>query len=259
MTLQCEGASVRAGAKCLLADASAVFQAGRLCAVVGPNGAGKSTLLSVLSGQRRPDQGRVLLEGIELDARSAEELALMRAVMPQESAVAFDFTVAEVAGLGRYPHRRHPSRAEHEIVGQALQATAVAHLAERIFNTLSGGEKARVHLARSLAQVWEPRLQGERWLLLDEPTASLDLAHQHLAMRLLREWANGQGVGVVAVLHDLNLAMRYADDVIVLAGGAVREFGATRTVVQPALIEEVWGLPCHQVATEDGVPQYLFG
>lgn len=259
MTLQCENAGVRAGAKALLSGASAVFQPGRLCAVLGPNGAGKSTLLSVLSGQRRADEGRVLLEGIDLNARGAAELALARAVMPQESAVAFDFTVEEVASLGRYPHRRNPSRDEQRIVRQALESTAVGHLADRIFNTLSGGEKARVHLARSLAQVWEPRAQGERWLLLDEPTASLDLAHQHLAMRLLRQWAGGQGVGIVAVLHDLNLAMRYADDVIVLAGGSVRQFGATRTVLQPELVEEVWHLPCRAVSTDDGIPQYLFG
>ena len=140
-----------------------------------------------------------------------------------------------------------------------MALTDVTALAPRILNTLSGGEKARVHLARALAQLWHPRPDGaSRWLLLDEPTAALDLAHQHSAMRLLRAWA-ARGVGVVAVLHDLNLARRYADEVVVLgAPGGLRQ-GATAEVLQPALIEAVWRMPCQPVAGADGVTQYLFG
>jgi iron complex transport system ATP-binding protein len=258
--LQCRQAGVRAGGRALLAGASADLRAGRFTALLGPNGAGKSTLMSLLSGQRRPDAGEVLLDGQPLQRHPPQALALRRAVMPQESAVAFGFTVREVAELGRYPHRSRPSRDEAGIVTRALQATAVAQLGPRVFNTLSGGEKARVHLARALAQVWEPRPDGAaRWLLLDEPTAALDLAHQHQVLRLLRGWAHGQGVGVVAVLHDLNLALRYADDVLVLAAGAAPRCGAAAGVLSAALIAEVWGVHGQGTRGADGVLQYLFG
>ena len=257
--LACKGAGARAGRKTLVAGVTAKLTAGRLTAIVGPNGAGKSTLLSLLSGQKRPDEGEVTLDGTALAAYAPAGLALRRAVMPQESAVAFEFTVREVAELGRFPHRRRPSRQEGAIVHQALEAAAVGPLAPRVFNTLSGGEKARVHLARALAQVWEPLEGGAaRWLLLDEPTAALDLAHQHQAMRLLRHWAHGQGLGVVSVLHDLNLALRYADDVLVLAEGRARSFGRAGEVLTPALIGDAWGVHCQGVTAEDGVAQCFF-
>ena len=257
--LRCREAGARAGRKALVSGVNLALQPGRLTAIVGPNGAGKSTLLSLLSGQRRPDAGEVRLDGTSLAAHAPADLALRRAVVPQESAVAFDFTVREVAELGRFPHRRRPSRDEAGIVAQALEATTVAALAGRIFNTLSGGEKARVHLARVLAQLWEPLPGGAtRWLLLDEPTAALDLAHQHQAMRLVRRWAHGQGVGVVAVLHDLNLALRYADDVLVLAGGQVRSNGPAAEVLTPELIGDAWGVHCQAITSEGGVPQCVF-
>ncbi|MCJ0763784.1 heme ABC transporter ATP-binding protein [Variovorax terrae] len=260
MTLRCREAGATAGGKTLLEGATVEFQPGRLTAILGPNGAGKSTLLSLLGGQRRPCRGAVQLDGIDLQAHAPQALALRRAVMPQESAVAFEFTAREVVELGRFPHRRRPSRHEDGIVPQAMEATGVAALAGRVLNTLSGGEKARVHLARALAQVWEARPDGAaRWLLLDEPTAALDLAHQHHALRLLRGWAREEGVGVVAVLHDLNLALRYADDVVVLRNGAACRAGPAATVLEQALIARVWGVDCRSVAGADGVVQYLFG
>ena len=256
--LECRKVSVRAGSRTLLHSASASFAPGRLCSILGPNGAGKSTLLSVLSGQREADEGSVTLEGAALRRRNAAELAMVRAVMPQETAVVFDFTVQEVADLGRFPHRRKPSPQEDRIVGEALQATGVAHLRDRIFNTLSGGEKARVHLARSLAQIWEPQPSGRRWLLLDEPTAALDLSHQHQVMRLLRQWAHEQGVGVVAVLHDVNLALRYADDVLLVPQGEPCRFGPTGELLTQPAIEAVWQVRCRSAEGQDGVQQYLF-
>lgn len=260
MALCCTGVEVRVGAKALLGGASVHLSPGRVTAILGPNGAGKSTLLSVLAGQRAPTQGSVMLDGRPLAEHGMPALALRRALMPQESAVAFDFTAQEIVALGRYPHRRAPGRDEDAIVDEAMALTDVSVLAPRVLNTLSGGEKARAHMARALAQLWHPRPDGAtRWLLLDEPTAALDLAHQHSAMRLLRAWA-GRGVGVVAVLHDLNLARRYADEVVVLGGasGGLTQ-GATAEVLQPALIEAVWGTPCQPVTSADGTVQYLFG
>ncbi|MDM0033947.1 heme ABC transporter ATP-binding protein [Variovorax sp. J22P271] len=259
MTLACTDIDLRLGGKTLLAGADITLHPGRVTAILGPNGAGKSTLLSVLGGQRRPDRGEVLLERQPLADHRPAALALRRALMPQESAVAFDFSAQDIVALGRFPHRRTPSRDEDAIIDGAMALTDVSALAQRVLNTLSGGEKSRVQMARALAQLWEPRPDGRaRWLLLDEPTAALDLSHQHAAMRLLRGWA-GQGVGIVAVLHDLNLARRYADEVVVLVGGGGVQQGPAAQVLQPALIERVWGMPCQPVAAADGTVQYLFG
>ncbi|MFT3814687.1 MAG: heme ABC transporter ATP-binding protein [Acidovorax sp.] len=254
--LVCESVGVAVPGGPLLATVSATLRAGRVAAIVGPNGAGKSTLLSLLSGERAPPSGRVLLQGRALSAYRAAELARIRAVMPQDGGVAFDFTVREVVEIGRYPHRHAPSAHEAAIVERAMEATGVAHLARRGIQTLSGGERARAHLARALAQVWEPGA-APRWLLLDEPTAALDLAHQHQALRLLRAWAVEQGVGVVAVLHDLNLVLRYADDALLLAHGQAQA-GPVQEVLDEAAIARVWGVGCTCVRGADGVRQYLF-
>lgn len=267
MSLECRGAAVSADGRRVLATVSAELRAGRVTAIVGPNGTGKSTLLGLLAGQRAPLSGSVLLDGLPLHRQPAAALALRRALMAQESAVAFDFSATEVVELGRFPHRQRPAPDEAGIVGQALEAAGVSHLAGRSVQTLSGGEKARVHLARALAQVWHPPADGaERWLLADEPTAALDLQHQHRCMRLLRQWAVEQGVGVVAVLHDLNLALRYADDALVLGGEGGEgsdpggcSFGPVAEVLRPARIETVWQMNCEPVTLAGGTLQYLFG
>jgi len=260
--LEVAGVRVEVPGRSLLQSVSAQFIAGQVTAVLGPNGAGKSTLMSLLTGQRQPSGGQVYLAGKALSAHAPAELARIRACVAQETQVAFEFTVREVVELGRYPHRRHPGRNEADVVLQAMQATAVEHLQHRVLNTLSGGEKARVHLARALAQVWEPLAgQSTRWLLLDEPTAALDLQHQHRMLQLVRAWATAQGVGVVAVLHDLNLALRYSDRCVVLQGGEVVGSGATAKVLTPACIEKVWGVVAHPVAPSGGAAgpsQYLF-
>ncbi|MFY3382539.1 heme ABC transporter ATP-binding protein [Paracidovorax sp. MALMAid1276] len=257
--LQCVDARVHVGGRTLLDGLTATLPPGRFTAILGPNGAGKSTLLSLLSAQRKPDAGQVLLDSQPLASLSPHTLALRRAVMPQESAVAFDFTAREVAELGRYPHRKQPAGNEATIVAEALGATGVIDLAGRSFNTLSGGEKARVHLARALAQVWALLPDGApRWLLLDEPTAALDLAHQHQSLRLLRDWAHREHCGVVAVLHDVNLALRYADDVLLLSPGAAAHHGAAAEVLTGARIDAVWGVRCREVLAE-GVVQFVFG
>lgn len=246
-----------------LANVQVKIPAGRFTAILGPNGAGKSTLMSMLVGERPPQCGQVLLDGVELNRHAPQTLAMRRAVMPQDCSVAFDFTAQEVVELGRYPHRQHSGAQEPQIVRSAMELTGVDHLAQRSINTLSGGERARAHLSRALAQIWQAPEDGSaRWLLLDEPTAALDLAHQHHAMRLLRQWAAEQGVGVVAVIHDLNLALRYADDVLVLGGnagtGAGVHHGAVLDVLQPALVRQVWGMQCDPVHSSDGALQYIF-
>lgn len=258
-SLECRNLGVGVAKGPRLATVDVRIQAGRFTAILGPNGAGKSTLMSMLVGERAPQSGQVLLDGLELSGHAVEGLARRRSVMPQDCSVAFDFTAQEVVELGRYPHRHQPGSGEAQIPAQAMELTGVDHLAQRSINTLSGGERARTHLARALAQIWQPPPDGAaRWLLLDEPTAALDLAHQHHAMRLLRQWVGQQGAGVVAVIHDLNLALRYADDVLVLGGDAGVHHGAVLDVLQPALVRQVWGMQCDPVRSSDGALQYIF-
>ena len=267
--LEAFGVTVEVAGKTLLRTASARFAAGQVTAILGPNGAGKSTLMSVLTGQRQPVAGQVRLAGKALADYPHGALARLRACVAQETQVAFDFSVREVVELGRYPHRRQPVPHESAIALQAMRATAVEHLQHRALNTLSGGEKARVHLARALAQVWEPvagpdGMPAARWLLLDEPTAALDLQHQHRMLQLARSRASGQGVGVVAVLHDLNLALRYSDHCVVLQGGQVVAGGPTADVLTPGLIRHVWDVRACAVPAAGPFPggqggiQYVF-
>lgn len=256
--LHARGVVVRAGAATLLDGVDLQLAPGEVGVILGPNGAGKSTLLAVLAGLRAPDQGGVWLNGQAVSPAHAGALARCRAVLPQETAVAFDFRVQEVVELGRYPHIHAPSRHEQDIVLAAMRATGVAAMAQRPVGSLSGGERARVQLARVMAQIWEPSADGApRWLLLDEPTAALDLRHQHDTLRTVRRWAREQGVGVVAVLHDLNLALRYADRAWVLDGGALRASGSPARVLTPELVQRVWQVQADAVRAADGMCQLL--
>lgn len=256
--LQAQGVTVRAGSAVLLQAVDLHLPGGQVGVLLGPNGAGKSTLLSVLAGLRRPDEGKVWLDDQDLARTEAQELAPRRALLLQDSAVAFDFLARELVELGRYPHRRRPSHEEAMIVQDALEAADVAHLAHRRVQGLSGGERARVQLARALAQIARPPPDGRpRWLLLDEPTAALDLRHQHDTLATVRRWAGQEGVGVLAVLHDLNLALRYADHVWVLDHGRLQASGPPAAVLTPALLQRVWQVRAHPVCDADGCLQLM--
>lgn len=258
--LRAERTGVCIGSSRLLDAVDLTLRPGEVGAVLGPNGAGKSTLLSVLAGLRKPGEGQVWLGERSLADIAPDALALERAVLPQDSGVAFDFSVQDVVELGRYPHRLNPTSDEAGIVRAAMALTDVGHLAHRAIKSLSGGERARAQLARVLAQIWHPLPDGRpRWLLLDEPTAALDLRHQHETLATVRRWAREQGVGVLAVLHDLNLALRYADRVWVLDHGRLQASGAPAQVLTPALLQRVWQVQARTVCDADGCPQLLVG
>ena len=245
--LQARDIRVSYGSAEVLKGLSLAVAPGEVVAVLGPNGAGKSTLLAVLAGTLRPHRGEAALEGRALAAWAPRALALRRAVLPQHSELAFGFDVLEVVLLGRSPHAGTASRREDLAIAEACLAEAeVAHLAGRDYTTLSGGERQRVQLARVLAQVGFPRGgEGEaRYLLLDEPTASLDPAHQHATLRTARR-AAASGVGVLAILHDLNLAAMYADRLVVLSRGEVAAAGAAEAVLTEDLVRDVFALPVH--------------
>ena len=243
--------------KTLIGGVTHAFVAGEVCAVLGPNGAGKSTLLGMLGATLKPSSGTAWLNGAELHAQPGAELARQRAVLLQESSVAFDYSVADVVGLGRYPHRLQPAKDEAQIAQSAMHACNVDAFSDRILNTLSGGEKARAQMARVLAQIWHD-LGKPRWLLLDEPTAALDMAHQQAMLDVVRKWAKLQNFGVVLVMHDLNLALRYTDACLVLSAGAVVARGATADVLQPPLIARVWQVDSERSTNSRGQACLLF-
>jgi iron complex transport system ATP-binding protein len=235
--------TVRMGDATLVTDVSATMRPGRLTAVVGPNGAGKTTLLRVATGELAPTAGTVEMDGRPLEALPEREQARRRAVLPQQSQLHFAFSALEVVLMGRTPHLRGAESArDWEIAHAALRTVGMDDFADRDVPTLSGGEQQRVHLARALAQIWTPPEAGHRYLLLDEPTASLDLAHQHQVLRTAAGLA-ADGVGVLAILHDLNLAAQYADHVVMLRRGAVHGQGPPGDVLTPAAIADVFGCP----------------
>ena len=250
--LQADAVSVQVGSRPLIEVVSLALAAGELVAVIGPNGAGKSTLLSVLAGDRRPSGGRVLLDERPLDDWSKRALAHRRAVLPQQSSVAFDFSGLQVAMLGLLAHRERLSERQMQALAErALDETEASGFADRPYTVLSGGERQRIQLARVLAQC-DADPGSRPFLLLDEPIAGLDPAHQHAALRSARRRAD-RGLGVLAVLHDLTMAARYADRVAIMEGGRLTAAGPTGTTLEPDRLSRVFGTPIARVPAGDGV------
>jgi iron complex transport system ATP-binding protein len=234
--------TVRVNRSTLLSGVSVAAIPGQITAVVGPNGAGKSTLVRAMAGDLTVTAGEIVMGGRPLARWRAADAARTRAVLLQHAPMGFAFTAFEVALLGRAPHAATVGRARNLAIARAALAAAdVAHLRERLYPTLSGGERQRVQLARALAQIWDVAPDAPRYLLLDEPTAALDLAHQHRMLQCLRAWA-ARGAGVLLVLHDLNLAAEYADRVLVLQNGRTRACGPPADALVPTTIEEVFGV-----------------
>jgi iron complex transport system ATP-binding protein len=238
--LTARGLRVTYGRSVVLDGVDLDVRGGEVVALVGPNGAGKSTLLAVLSGDPRPDAGHVLLDGVDLREQRLTDLARRRAVMLQEARVSFAFRALDVVAMGRHPWRGTSHEDQDDaVVARAMADADVTGLAARTFPTLSGGEKARVAFARVLAQ------QGDV-LLLDEPTAALDVRHQESVLARARTAAR-DGAVVVVVLHDLTLAAAYADRVVVLDAGRVRADGPPRDVLTAALLSDVYRHPVEVV------------
>ncbi|SEP56127.1 iron complex transport system ATP-binding protein [Azotobacter beijerinckii] len=236
--LQAEQLAVQRGGRQVLSGIDLELRPGELLGVLGPNGAGKSSLLAALSGELRPAEGQVRLDGRPLADWRGPERARRLAVLPQSPVLEFAFRVEEVVGFGRLPHASGRRR-DAEIVARALAAADATHLRGRSYLTLSGGERQRVHLARVLAQLWPGGAQ--QVLLLDEPTSMLDPLHQHSILQAVRAFA-GHGTAVLAILHDLNLAARYCDRLLLLADGRVQALGSPEEVLLPGPLKAVFGL-----------------
>jgi iron complex transport system ATP-binding protein len=245
MTYAARDISVRVGSATLLVDVSMELRPGEIVVLLGPNGAGKSTFISALAGDRRPTSGTITLDDRPLAEYAPAELARRRAVMSTDHAVAFSFTSVEIAMLGRLPfHGGTPTDGDARIVDQLMAAVDCSTIAARVYMTLSSGERQRVELARALAQVAPAAEDGsaDRYLLLDEPTSSLDPAHQHMAMQLLRQRADA-GLGILAVVHDLNLAAAYADRVVLMHEARIVAEGHPAEVLRAPMLESVFDIP----------------
>ncbi|MFW9082578.1 heme ABC transporter ATP-binding protein [Pseudomonas sp. P2757] len=236
--LSAQNLHIRRGRKTVLADVSLQLEPGEVLGVLGPNGAGKSTLLGALCGELAASDGEVLLDGKALSHWSGPRRAQRLAVLPQVSTLDFAFRVEEVVGMGRLPYQSGRVR-DDEIIAAAFDAADAAHLSGRSYLALSGGERQRVHLARVLAQLW-PGQVGQT-LLLDEPTSMLDPLHQHTTLQAVREFAD-RGAAVLVILHDLNLAARYCDRLLLLQDGRPVALDTPQVVLRPEPLQAVFGL-----------------
>jgi iron complex transport system ATP-binding protein len=230
--------------KTILAPLSLTAKPGQLLGVLGPNGAGKSTLVKLLSGENRISAGRIWWQGKALDTYRGPELARERAVLTQHIQMSYNFPVEAVVMMGRYPHfRYHPEKDDRAAAQAAMRHTGIAHLAQRYYLTLSGGERQRVQMARVLAQVWpEAHRQQPKLLLLDEPLNNLDIRYQHEVMEIVKEFMQ-HGHVAIAVLHDLNLASMYADQLLLLHEGYKMGAGAPEEVLEASLLEQCYEFP----------------
>lgn len=243
--------SLRLGNRDVVRDVTAEFSAGEVVALVGPNGAGKSSLLALLAGLRTPTSGGVWFDGKSLATLAPAAIATLCAYLPQTREIHWPMSVRAIVALGRLPHQmsgRTSPQHDADIIAAAIAEMDIAAFADRPVLALSGGEQARVLLARALAQ--EPYL-----LIADEPTAGLDLAHQLALMAVLRNRA-ARGVTSIVALHDLGLAARFADRILLLADGQIVADGVPAAVLTRARIATVYGVDMI-VTTAEGLPVFV--
>lgn len=244
MTLCAENVSLELGTKRVLADATLAIVPGQVTALVGPNGAGKSSLVRLLCGEIAPDRGSVRAGGLPLEQLGVQEQARLRSVVSQSAAMAFDFYVDEVLAMGWLPDPRQPVD-YHDASAEVVEQCQIGHLLGRKFKTLSGGERQCVQFARALLQIWRDAgsdCAAARYLLLDEPTANLDLGHEALVLGLARSTASKK-VGVLVVLHDIDAAAAFADQVVLLVEGAVVACGPPGEVLTSDLLSRIYQTP----------------
>ncbi len=238
--LRAEGATLAYDRRTIAEDLSVEIPTDSFTVIIGPNACGKSTLLRALARVMTPASGSVLLDGKAISSYPAKEVARRLGLLPQTSLAPDGITVADLVARGRHPHQgmfRQWTTADEQAVAEALTATNTADLAGRLVEELSGGQRQRVWVAMVLAQ-------QTPLLLLDEPTTFLDIAHQYELLELLRRLHRAGGRTLVAVLHDLNQAARYADHLVVMDEGRIVTTGVPGEVMTAALVEEVFGLPC---------------
>ncbi len=231
--------------KDILRSISADLPGGEVTAILGPNGAGKSSLLKCMTGSQKGYTGTVLLDGQDLRRYGLEDLASRRAVLSQHLQIAFPFSVEDVVQMGRNPFSKQGNPAkDQQVIARALEIVDAAPLRHRLFPTLSGGEQQRVQLARILAQLWETK---DAYLFLDEPTSALDLKHQYHILSLISALSQQQGMTVIVILHDLNLARKFTNHSLLLKDGALLASGGSRDILRPDLVRDAYQVSMKEV------------
>ena len=243
MSLRAKSVTVIRSRAQILAGVSLEVEPGQIIGLIGPNGAGKSTLLKVCAGNETLNSGKVTMEGTPISSMSPNMLARRRAVMMQSSILVFDFLVIEVLSLGWLKDGNGKKADMAASILEIIELCDIASLTERVYRTLSGGEQQRVQFARALLQIWAASSEREaRYLLLDEPTSSLDVGHELLLFKILTE-LKARHVGIMVVMHDLNLASHFADELCLLAGGELISKGTVAAVLNEKLLSSAYATP----------------
>ena len=244
MSLSLKSVSLKLDNRQILKDVSLEINEGEIVSVIGPNGAGKSTLLNVLTGDISPDSGNTIYENKQLNKISIQERAFTRSVMSQMQTLVFNFNVKDVVEMGWLQRGNSDFSSNFTMAFEAVTSECNVHnLVHRKFNSLSGGEQRRVHFARTLLQLWRPSQSNDpRYLLLDEPTANLDLSSEMLLMNILKARASSN-VGILVILHDLNLASHFADKIAIMKGGEIKAFGKPEEIMTDDFLTSIYEVP----------------
>jgi len=244
MSINLKSVSLRLDDRQILKDVSLEINEGEIVSVIGPNGAGKSTLLNVLTGDISPDSGDTIYDNKQLNKISIQERAFTRSVMSQMQTLVFNFNVKDVIEMGWLQRGNSDFSSNFSMAFEAVSKECnVQNLVHRKFNSLSGGEQRRVHFARTLLQLWRPSQSDDpRYLLLDEPTANLDLSSEMLLMNILKARASSN-VGILVILHDLNLASHFADKIAIIKDGEVKAFGKPEEIMTDDFLTSIYEVP----------------
>jgi iron complex transport system ATP-binding protein len=251
--LKTEGISYSIGRKQILNDINISFQPGEFTMILGPNGSGKSTFLKIFSGEIHHYKGAVYYNGIAITNFRKEELARKRAVLSQHADLGFPLSVAEVIMMGRYPHFTFsPNKKDISICEDVIEQMDLIDFRERNYLTLSGGEKQRVQFARILAQIWEKPAEGNRYLFLDEPLNSLDLNYQQSFLKLSAAFSKA-GTVLVAIMHDINLALKYATRILFMKEGRL-VYETEPAGVTPPMIKNIFNVDATIIRPSNDLP-----
>lgn len=238
-----EKVSYRIRHKTLVNETFVCFAANRFHVVMGANGAGKSTLLKLMSGYLLPSQGHIVFQQKKVQEYSKLALAQKRAVLSQQYAITFPITVKEVVMMGRYPFfKNNPTTLDKQICKEAMQLMRIEDFAERGYNTLSGGEAQKVQMCRVLAQIWDAKEGDEKVLFLDEPVSSLDVKYQYQLMNVAKGLCE-KHVTIIAVLHDINLTLSFADRILFMKNGSMIYDLNHPTAITATMIQDVFDIP----------------
>lgn len=243
MSVDIKNLSWEVNSKKILDDISLSISSGEIITILGPNGAGKSSFLKIISGDLKCTEGQIYFDQSNLDDISIQDRSFIRSVMSQSQDIVYDFSTREIIEMG-WLDRGISSYSENfkEAIDQISEECSVRNLLEQSFNTLSGGEKRRVHFARTLVQLWRPSGSDDpRYMFLDEPTANLDILHEQKMMKLIQK-KRDEGLGILLILHDLNLAAKYSDQIALFDGGKLVDKGLPKTVLTEDTLSTVYGL-----------------